>query len=129
VAWTCVVPCVWYSLAGSGIAVSLTEPGPIATRFRDNAISHFRRHIDIDRSHHREAYRAQLERLERPDPAAPFTSPPAAVVDSASTPWRVAGRRPAHVTVPTLLIGHAHRLLPTRGLDRLLARICGGGRR
>lgn len=117
-------------LAGSGIHVSLIEPGPIATRFRENALAHFRRHIDVAGSVHRAAYEAQLARLEKPGPAAPFTLPASAVVDRLI--HALEGRRPRpryYVTVPTHLIGHARRFLSTRGLDRLLTRISGGGRR
>lgn len=117
-------------LAGSGIAVSLIEPGPIATRFRENALDHFRRHIDVAASVHRAAYEAQLARLEHPGPAAPFTLPSAAVVDKLIHALESRRPRPRYyVTVPTHLIGHARRLLTTRGLDRLLTRISGGGRR
>ncbi|MGQ9685772.1 MAG: SDR family oxidoreductase [Thiobacillaceae bacterium] len=117
-------------LAGSGIAVSLIEPGPIATRFRENALDHFRRHIDVATSVHRAAYEAQLARLKHPGPSAPFTLPPAAVVDKLIHALESRRPRPRYyVTVPTHLIGHARRLLTTRGLDRLLARISGGGRR
>jgi len=117
-------------LQGSGIHVSLIEPGPIATRFRENALAHFRRHINVAASVHRAAYEAQLERLEKPGPAAPFTLPPSAVVDKLI--HALESRRPRaryYVTVPTHLIGHVRRLLPTRALDRLLRRISGGGRR
>ncbi len=117
-------------LAGSNIHVSLIEPGPIATRFRENALVHFRRHIDVAASVHRAAYAAQLARLEQPGPAAPFTLPPAAVVDKLIHALESRRPRPRYyVTVPTYLIGYARRLLSTRGLDRLLARISGGGRR
>jgi NAD(P)-dependent dehydrogenase (short-subunit alcohol dehydrogenase family) len=117
-------------LEGSGIAVSLIEPGPIATRFRENALEHFRRHIDVAGSVHRAAYAAQLERLEKPGPAAPFTLPPAAVVDKLIHALESRRPRPRYyVTLPTHLIGHARRLLNSRGLDRLLRRISGGGRR
>ncbi len=117
-------------LAGSGIAVSLIEPGPIATRFRENALEHFRRHIDAAASVHRAAYLAQLERLEKPGPAAPFTLPPAAVVDKLIHALESRHPRPRYyVTVPSHLIGHARRFLTSRGLDRLLTRISGGGRR
>lgn len=117
-------------LAGSGIHVSLIEPGPIATRFRENALPHFRRHIDVERSVHRAAYEAQLARLENPGPAAPFTLPASAVVDKLIHALESRRPRPRYyVTVPTHLIGHARRILSTRGLDRLLTRISGGGRR
>ncbi len=117
-------------LAGSGIHVSLIEPGPIVSRFRENALRHFRRHIDIAQSVHRQAYEAQLARLEKPGPAAPFTLPPAAVVDKLIHALESRRPRPRYyVTVPTHLIGHARRFLTTRGLDRLLAHISSGGRR
>src|SRR3569623_3101332 len=43
-------------LAGSGIHVALIAPGPIKSRFRANSLAEFLRHIDIERSAHREPY-------------------------------------------------------------------------
>ena len=42
-------------LAGSGVHVSLIEPGPIDTRFRANAREAFLRHIDPSASRHQDA--------------------------------------------------------------------------
>ncbi|MEC9367613.1 MAG: SDR family NAD(P)-dependent oxidoreductase, partial [Pseudomonadota bacterium] len=39
-------------LAGSGIHVSLIEPGPIGTRFVQNALANYRRNIDLVNSAH-----------------------------------------------------------------------------
>ncbi len=117
-------------LAGSGIQVSLIEPGPITSRFRENALAHFRRHIDVEHSVHRQAYAAQLQRLDQPGPAAPFTLPASAVVDRLI--HALESPRPRaryYVTVPTHLIGHTRRFLSSRGLDWLLRQISGGGRR
>jgi NAD(P)-dependent dehydrogenase (short-subunit alcohol dehydrogenase family) len=117
-------------LAGTGIHVSLIEPGPIASKFRENALRQFRRHIDLDRSVHREAYLAQIARLEKPGAAVPFTLPPRAVVDRLI--HALDSPRPRaryYVTLPTFLVGYARRLLPSRGMDRLLRKISGGGRR
>lgn len=50
-------------LAGSGIHVSLIEPGPIASRFTANALHHIEKNIDIENSVHAEEYRRQLRRL------------------------------------------------------------------
>ena len=68
-------------LAGSGIAVVLVEPGPIATPFRRNAIPHFERHVDWRASPHRAAYENGLmRRLYAEDPARDrFELPPNAV--------------------------------------------------
>ena len=50
-------------LAGSGIHVSLIEPGPIASRFTANALTHIERVVDVENSVHAEEYRRQLRRL------------------------------------------------------------------
>ncbi len=51
-------------LAGTGIDVSLIEPGPIATRFLEHALEAYRRHIDLEGSPHSEIYRTRIARLE-----------------------------------------------------------------
>ncbi|MFB2550416.1 SDR family oxidoreductase [Ensifer soli] len=50
-------------LEGSGIHVSLIEPGPIASRFMANSLTHIERHIDVAGSVHRAEYERQLRRL------------------------------------------------------------------
>ena len=50
-------------LAGSSIHVSLIEPGPIASRFTVNALTHIEKNIDLEHSVHAEEYRRQLRRL------------------------------------------------------------------
>lgn len=50
-------------LAGSSIHVSLIEPGPIASRFTANALTHIEKNIDLEHSVHAEEYRRQLRRL------------------------------------------------------------------
>ncbi|OJU92951.1 MAG: short-chain dehydrogenase, partial [Shinella sp. 65-6] len=50
-------------LAGSGIHVSLIEPGPIASRFTANALVQIEKNIDLENSVHAEEYRRQLQRL------------------------------------------------------------------
>src|SRR6478752_3248672 len=47
-------------LYGSGIHVSLIEPGPIATRFTANALAKIREHIDLENSPHAVDYTRQL---------------------------------------------------------------------
>jgi NAD(P)-dependent dehydrogenase (short-subunit alcohol dehydrogenase family) len=51
-------------LEGSGIGVSLIEPGPIDSRFTANALAKIREHIDLKGSAHAEEYRRQLARLD-----------------------------------------------------------------
>jgi len=117
-------------LRGSGIQVSLIEPGPILSRFRQNAHQAFKDKVDTERSMHREAYRRAEERLKKEGPAQPFTLPPEAVLRKLI--HALESPRPKaryYVTVPTRLFGLLRRALPTRGMDWLLTRVSGDGAR
>lgn len=108
-------------LHGSGIHVSLIEPGPIATRFRDNAYAAFERHIDRDNSAHSAIYRVLERRLRGEAGKTPFTLPADAVVDKLV--HALDSRRPRaryYVTFPTHLFGFLKRILPTRWMDGVL---------
>jgi NAD(P)-dependent dehydrogenase (short-subunit alcohol dehydrogenase family) len=111
-------------LIGSGVRVVLIEPGPISSRFRDNALPHFLAQVDPQESAHREAYRGQLRRLAKEGAPTPFTLGPEAVTEAV---WRaLTARRPAaryRVTFPTRLFWYLKRLLPTAWLDGILARV------
>lgn len=50
-------------LKGSGVHVSLIEPGPIASRFTTNALHYIEKNIDLENSVHAEEYRRQFQRL------------------------------------------------------------------
>ncbi len=117
-------------LAGTGIHVSLIEPGPIRSRFRDNAHAAYRRNIDAEHSPHREVYAGMERRLTRAGPAQPFTLGPEAVLDKLV--HALESRRPKpryYVTVPTHLFGTLRRVLSTRALDRLLQLVSKGENR
>ncbi len=117
-------------LHGTGIQVSLVEPGPIVSRFRDNCLPHFLRHIDWQHSVHRQEYEGQMARLQNPGPVAPFTLPPEAVL--AKVVHALESRRPRArypVTVPSHLFGWLRRVLSSRGMDTVLLKASGGGKR
>jgi NAD(P)-dependent dehydrogenase (short-subunit alcohol dehydrogenase family) len=117
-------------LKGTGIHVVLIEPGPIISRFRENALTTFKRTIDFENSFHRSAYDAQLERLRKPGPAAPFTLPAAAVVDKLIHALESTKPRPRYyVTVPTIFLGYVKRVLSTGLMDRVLDKVSGEGQR
>jgi NAD(P)-dependent dehydrogenase (short-subunit alcohol dehydrogenase family) len=108
-------------LQGSGIHVSLVEPGPVLSRFRQNSLAALRANIDVEASVHRDKYRGALRRLEKEGPAAPFTLPPEAVLKKVI--HALESPRPQaryYVTFPTYLFGTLRRLLPSRWLDRVL---------
>ncbi|MBR9827189.1 MAG: SDR family oxidoreductase [Oceanospirillales bacterium] len=111
-------------LRGSGIHISLIEPGPISSAFRHNALTAFKRNINYIRSAHAQVYAGVLKRLEGGDKQdSSFTLPPEAVFKALQHALESKRPRPRYyVTVPTYLLGYLRRVLPTRWLDRLLAR-------
>jgi NAD(P)-dependent dehydrogenase (short-subunit alcohol dehydrogenase family) len=117
-------------LHGSGVWVSLIEPGPIESRFRENARAKFHEFIDGEASVFRDSYRAMEERLAREGPAAPFTLAPEAVLGKVLQALESPRPKARYaVTVPTHAFAVLRRLLSTRQLDWLLRRASGGGRR
>ncbi len=115
-------------LAGSGIAVSLIEPGPILSRFRENAYRAYQRYIDPAGSVHQNTYRRMIARLEKAGPAQPFTLPPEAVLGKLVHALDSRHPRPRYyVTLPTHLLGALRRVLSTRALDWLLRKVSRGG--
>jgi NAD(P)-dependent dehydrogenase (short-subunit alcohol dehydrogenase family) len=117
-------------LYGSGIHVSLIEPGPIESAFRANARLKWQENIKIGDSYHKESYLAMEARLEKKGPAVPFTLPPEAVLKRVI--HALESRRPKaryYVTTPTYLLGTLRRLLSSRGLDWVLNKASGDGKR
>ncbi len=111
-------------LHGSGISVSLVEPGPTKSKFRVNAYTAYKKNIHPEQSAHRERYVGLERRLTKAGPAAPFTSPPEAVLRKVI--HALESPRPRiryYVGLPSHLFALLKRLLPQRLLDRLLRRI------
>ncbi|MEQ6918200.1 SDR family oxidoreductase [Halomonas aquatica] len=116
-------------LTGSGIHVSLIEPGPITSRFRENAYRAFKANIDTANSAHADTYRTVEARLASDDGGGRFTLGAEAVVDKLV--HALESPRPRaryYVTLPTHLFGTLKRLLGTRMLDRVLLRATRGER-
>ena len=117
-------------LHGTGIHVSLIEPGPIRSRFRDNAFAKYRQYIDKTNSPHRANYEAMERRLKKEGDAAPFTLPPEAVLKRVLHALNSKRPRPRYaVTVPTYAFAFLRRVLSTRQLDSLLRKASGSGAR
>ncbi|MCP5153842.1 MAG: SDR family oxidoreductase [Ectothiorhodospiraceae bacterium] len=111
-------------LAGSGVHVSLIEPGPVASRFRENAYAAFKANIDPARSAHRRVYERVEARLASDDSDTPFSLPPEAVLARVVHALESARPRPRYyVTVPTHAFGFLRRVLPTRWLDAILLEV------
>jgi NAD(P)-dependent dehydrogenase (short-subunit alcohol dehydrogenase family) len=62
-------------LHGTGVQVSLIEPGPVLSRFRDNAYRKFTENIDVEASPHRDRYRAMAKRLTKEGARGPAGHP------------------------------------------------------
>jgi len=117
-------------LAGSGIHISLIQPGPIESSFRKNAYIAFKQNINPENSYHKANYEAMERRLKKPGPAAPFTLPADAVAEKLI--HALESRRPKTrypVTFPTHLFAILRRILPDRWLDKLLIKASGDGAR
>jgi len=117
-------------LKDTPIQLSLVEPGPITSKFRQNAKKAFDQFIDAEHSLHKEQYKAMEKRLNKPGPAAPFTLPPEAVLKRVvhALESKQAKQR-YYVTVPTYLFGYLKRILTTAMLDKILFKAGGGGKR
>ena len=111
-------------LHGSGINVSLIEPGPILTHFRQNSFALYQENIVAEQSFHKQMYSAMEQRLQKEGVAVPFTLPAEAVV--AKLIHAIESPHPKiryYVTFPTYLFGFLKRLLPAAWLDNLLRRV------
>lgn len=111
-------------MKGTGIDIILIEPGPIATKIRENAIPHFEQWIDWENSVRREQYAGLRGRLyDKKTKKDTFELGPEAV--TAKLIHALESRRPKaryFVTTPTYIMGMARRILPTRMLDWLIAK-------
>jgi NAD(P)-dependent dehydrogenase (short-subunit alcohol dehydrogenase family) len=110
-------------LHGSGIHVSLIEPGAIASRFTANALAKIEEHVDLENSVHAVEYRRQLARLNGTGPANHKKLGPEAVYIVLS--HALNARKPrAHylVTTPAKQGVWLKRLLPADLFYRLMRR-------
>ena len=110
-------------LRGTGIQISLIEPGPIESHFRANALAALQQHIDLVHSRHAEIYQQTLSRLSRVVPGNRFTLPPEACIPPLL--HALNARRPKiryQVTTPCKILALIRGWLPARWLDALVAK-------
>ncbi|WP_407945194.1 SDR family oxidoreductase [Oryzicola mucosus] len=115
--------CLRQELIGTGIHVSLIEPGPIRSKIASNGLPWFRRYIDIENSVHRDAYQTQLARLSSGGTQSRLKLGPEAVY--AALGHALLSKRPKPhyvVTTPAKVAMALKRLLPAATLYGLLAR-------
>ncbi len=112
-------------LRDTPIEVILIEPGPVTSKIRANSIPHFEKWIDWEASPLREKYEETLiKRLYEDRGPDAFELPASAV--SAKLIHALESSRPKpryFVTTPTYVMGALRRLLPTRALDWIIAKV------
>ncbi len=105
-------------LEGSGIQVSLIEPGPIKSQFRKNSFAAFQKNIVTENSHFKPYYHAVARRLANQQSDG---QPEEAVIAKLLHALESKRAKPRYyVTLPTYLLGYLKRLLSTRMMDRIM---------
>ncbi|CAN7313426.1 SDR family oxidoreductase [Rhizobium sp. LjRoot30] len=108
-------------LQGSGIHVSLIEPGPITSRFTATALKHIEANIDLENSAHAVEYKRQLARLNGTGPVNRHKLGPEAVYDVLKHALTAKRPRPHYpVTTPAKQGVLLKRFLPADLFYRLM---------
>ncbi len=108
-------------LRDTNIHISLVQPGPIASRFRDNAYAAYKKNINPGLSAHKEFYLAMQARLEGKKGKMPFTLAPEAILKKVIHALESPKPKIRYsVTIPTYFFQAMKRLLPDRWLDKVL---------
>jgi len=109
----------------TNIHIVLIEPGPITSKIRENSIPHFEKWINWQVSPRKDHYEATLiKRLYESNGPDTFELPASAV--SAKVVHALESTRPRpryYITTPTHVMGVLKRLLPTRAMDAILAKL------
>ena len=110
-------------LSGTGVRVVLICPGPVESRFRENAAEKFRENINIGASRHRDTYEA-LAAAWAEGEATAFTLPAESVYAALKKALESPNPRARYlVTFPAHVFYWFKRLLPTRALDWIARRV------
>ena len=111
-------------LKGTGIFISIIEPGPIETKFRQNAYAKYKENIDAKSSHFHKQYGAMEERLTKETAPLPFTLPATAVLEKVLLALESSKPKARYyVTTPTYIFAGLKRLLPGFLLEKLLINV------
>jgi len=110
-------------LNGTGIKVSLVEPGPITTQFSKNAVGSSDGNLPTDSSRFSAMYKKELSLREGRSGSKPFALPPEAVAKKiAHALTSPKPKRRYKVTVPAYLGAGLSRLAPDAFIDWILCR-------
>ena len=103
------------------IKLSLVQPGPIESKFRQNALLAFKENVDSSNSDYQREYKTMIERLNS-DQNAQFTLAPESVLRCVLHALESkAPKNHYRVTFPTKLFGILCRILPSSWMDNILS--------
>ncbi|BCM21881.1 SDR family oxidoreductase [Mesorhizobium sp. J8] len=115
--------CMRQELEGSGVHLSLIEPGPVTSKIASNGLAWFLKNIDVENSVHRADYQAQLARLQAGGSVSKLKPGPEIVHRALRHALLSQRPRPHYVvTVPARIGAMLKRVLPASLLYRVLAR-------
>ena len=110
------------------IKLSLIQPGPIESKFRQNALLAFKESVDSSNSDYQREYIAMIKRLNS-EKNVRFTLPPESVLRCVL--HALGSKVPKNhyrITFPTKLFGILCRILPSSWMDRILSMADKGGK-
>jgi NAD(P)-dependent dehydrogenase (short-subunit alcohol dehydrogenase family) len=110
-------------LDGSGVHVSLIEPGPIRTRFVEHALSKFVKTVDIESSPHRAVYEARLARMQQGGNNMFKLEPEAVARKLVHAVESAHPRARYYVTTPTYVAGAMKRVAPRALMEWFVRRM------
>ena len=104
------------------IKLSLIQPGPIESKFRENAFLAFKENVDPSNSDYQKEYKTMIKRLNS-DKNVQFTLPPESVLRCVL--HALESKVPKNhyrVTFPTKLFAFLCRILPSSWMDNILSK-------
>ena len=106
--------------SNTNIKFSSIQPGPIESKFRENAYLAFKKNVDISNSHYQDQYKIMIKRLQS-GKNVKFTLPPEAVLKNALHALESSNPKNYYrVTFPTKLFALLGNILPSRWMDYIL---------
>ena len=107
-------------LSNTNIKFSIIQPGPIESKFRQNAYKAFKENVDSSNSHYLDQYQLMIKRLKS-GKNVKFTLPPEAVLKSALHALESSSPKNYYrVTFPTKLFAFLGSILPSKLMDNIL---------
>ena len=107
-------------LSNTNIKFSIIQPGPIESKFRQNAYKAFKENVDSSNSHYLDQYQLMIKRLKS-GKNVKFTLPPEAVLKAALHALESSSPKNYYrVTFPTKLFAFLGNILPSKLMDNIL---------